>query len=184
MAPTTTFQELNRKQAFDGLVQEVVLLPRKQYTDLESYMDDLVEYLQPQMDEMLRAKDLGIQFNWSPHVKYSTPLMKIVDYDKEENLFRCHDDDDEKKEEYDTPVYLHSGKLQIKNREQLAAKMTEARQRIIETSSDSIHGKSNQVIVSIGKVLFKVINQNNKRVWSGKYYRQDGWRREHSTTYQ
>ena len=100
MAATTTFHDVNRKQAFDGLVQEVVLVPSKQYTDLESYMDDLVEYLQQQMDEMLRAKGRGIQFYWSVQVKYSTPLMKTVDYDDEENWFRCHDDDDDDEEEY------------------------------------------------------------------------------------
>ena len=141
-----------------------MLGPSKQYTDLESYIDDLVEYLQPQMDEMLRAKDLGIQFNWSAHVKYSTPLMKTVDYDNDENWFRCHEDDDEQEEEYEPPVYLYSGNLQIKNREQLAAKLTEARQRIVERSSDNIHGKSNHVIDSIGQGVFKVINQNNKPV--------------------
>ena len=75
----------------------------------------------------------------------------------------CHDDDDdEDDEEYETPVYLHSGNLQIKNREQMAAKMAEARQRITESCSDSIQRKSNQVIVSIGNVCFKVSNQNNK----------------------
>ena len=73
MAATTTFHQVNRKQAFDCLVQEAVLVPSKQYTDLESYMDELVEYLQPQMDKMLLAKGRGIQFNWSVQVKYSTP---------------------------------------------------------------------------------------------------------------
>ena len=121
-------------------------------------MDELLEYLQPQMDQMLRAKDRGIQFCWSVQVKYSTPLM-TVDYDEEVNWFRCHDEDDE---EYETPVYLHSGKLQIKNREQLAAKIAEARQRIIERNSCSIQDKSNQVSESIGHVCFKECNQNNK----------------------
>ena len=126
-------------------------------------MDDLVEYLQPELDEMLRAKDHGIQFYWSEQVKYRTPLMKTVEYDDEENWFRCHDDyDDDDEEEYETPVSLHSGKIQIKNREQLAAKMAEARQSITERNSGSIQGKSNQVIHSIGHVCFKVINQNNK----------------------
>ena len=69
MAAKTTFNEVNRKQAFDGLFQQAVLVPSKQYTDLESYMDDLVEYQQPQMDEMLRANGRGIQFNWSVQVK-------------------------------------------------------------------------------------------------------------------
>ena len=128
MAATTTFNEVNRKQAFDGLVQEVVLVPSKQYTDLESYMDDLVEYLKPQMDEMLRAKDCGIQFYWSVQVNYSTPRMKTVDYDEEENWFRCQEDDANDEDDNETPVYLHPRKNQIKNQEQVAAKMAEARQ--------------------------------------------------------
>ena len=28
-------------------------------------------------------------------MKYSTPLVKTVDYDDEENWFPCHDDDDD-----------------------------------------------------------------------------------------
>ena len=84
---TKTFTEVNRKQAFNGLVQEVILEPSKQYIDLESYFDDLVEYLQPQMDKMLQSKGRGLQFWWSVQVRYSTPLMKTVDYDDEENWF-------------------------------------------------------------------------------------------------
>ena len=164
-APTTTtpttFTEVNRKQAFNGLVQEVILEPSKQYNDLELYLDDLVEYLHPQMDMMLQSKGRGIQFWWSVQVRYSTPLMKIVDYDDEENWFRCHDDDDDDDDD-ETPVYLHSGKLQIQNREQLADKMTEARQLILERNSGSIRGKSNLVIESIGDVCFKVVNNANK----------------------
>ena len=41
----TTFTEVNRKQAFNGLIQEVILEPTKQYIDFESYLHDLVEYL-------------------------------------------------------------------------------------------------------------------------------------------
>ena len=59
---TTTFNEVNRKQVFNGLIQEVILEPSKQYIDLESYLDDLVEYLHLQMDKMLQAKGGGIQF--------------------------------------------------------------------------------------------------------------------------
>ena len=160
IATMPSFSEVNRKQAFDGLVQEVILEPSKQYNDLELYLDDLVEYLHPQMDKMLQAKGRGIQFWWSVQVKYSTPLMKTIDYDDEENWFRCHDDDDDDDDE--TPVYLHSGKLQIKNRDQLADKMAEARQLILERNSGSIRGKSNLVIESIGDVCFKVVNNANK----------------------
>ena len=159
----SNFQEVNRKQAFNGLVQEVILEPSKQDFDLESYLDDLVEYLHPQMDEMLLAKVPGIQFWWSVQVKYSKPLMKTVDNDEEENWFRCQgEDDDDDDEDHATPVYLHSGKLQIQNREQLVDKMAEARQLILERNSGSLRGKSNLVIESIGDVCFKVVNNANK----------------------
>ena len=87
--------------------------------------------------------------------------MKIVDDDYEENWFRCHDDDDDDEDD-ETPVYLHSGKLQIQNRDQLSGKMAEAPQVIIERNSGSIRGKSNLVIESIGDVCFKVVNNANK----------------------
>ena len=64
MAAMTTFHEVDRKQAFGGFVQEVILEPNKQYTDLELYLDDLMEYLFPQMDGMLRAKGRGLIFWW------------------------------------------------------------------------------------------------------------------------
>ena len=57
---TTTFNEVNRKQAFNGLIQEVILEPSKQYLDLESYFDDLVVYLHPQMEKMLQSTGRGI----------------------------------------------------------------------------------------------------------------------------
>ena len=158
----TTFTEVNRKQAFNGLVQEVILEPSKQYNDLELYLEDLVEYLHPQMNKMLQSKGRGIQFWWSVQVKYSTPFMKTVDYDDEENWFRCHDDDDDDDEDEVTPVYLHSGKLQIQNRDQLSDKIEEARQIILERNSGSIRGRSNLVIESIGDVCFKVVNNANK----------------------
>ena len=114
---TTTCNEVNRKQAFGVLVQEVLLEPSKQNTDLESYLDELVEYLQPQMDKMLHAKGRGILFFWRVQVKYSKPRMRRVDYDDEDNWIRCHDEDDYDEDEDDSrPVYLHSAKLQILNR--------------------------------------------------------------------
>ena len=100
MAAVTTFHEVERK-AFGGIAQEVLLEPSKQYNDLELYLDDLMEYLYPQMDEMLRAKGRGIIFWWSVQVKYNRPLVRDVDYDDEENWFLCHDDDDDDDEEDD-----------------------------------------------------------------------------------
>ena len=43
MAAMTTFDEVDRKQAFDGFAQQVILEPNKQYTDLELYLNDLME---------------------------------------------------------------------------------------------------------------------------------------------
>ena len=95
-------------------------------------------------------------------MRYSTPLMKTVDYDDGENWFRCQDDEDDDDDDEETPVYLHSGKLQIQNRHQLPDKRAEARQLILERNSGSIRGKSNLVIESIGDVCFKVVNNANK----------------------
>ena len=53
MAAKTTFQEVDRKQAFNGLIQQVDLEPSKKYSDLELYLGDLMEYLHPQMDKFL-----------------------------------------------------------------------------------------------------------------------------------
>ena len=116
-------------------------------------------------------------------MKYSTPLMKIVDYDDDENWFRYHDDgvDDDDDE---TPVYLHSGKLQIQNREQLSDKMTEARQLILERNSGSIRGKSNLVIESVGDVCFKVVNNANKIERRSNQNRKSRGSRHHATTSQ
>ena len=157
MAATVTFHDVERKQAFDGVVQEVLLEPSKQYNDLELYLNDLMEYLHPQMDKMLSAKGRGIIFWWSVQVNYNAPLVKDVDEDDEEQWFDLHDDDDDEVR----PVYLHSGKLQIPNTDFLAAKMAEARQIILERNSVSIRGKSNVVIDSIGNVCFKLVNNGS-----------------------
>ena len=118
----------------------------------------------------------------SSHHLLSYSLMKNIDYDDEENWFHSHDDgtDDKDDEEYETSVYLHSGQLQIQNREQLAAKMGEARQRINE--SGNIQAKSNQVIASIGRLL-QADHSEQTPVISDEN-RQYGWRREHATTCQ
>ena len=56
----TTFSEVNRKRALNGLLQEVILEPTKQYIDLESYSDDLVEDLQP-----LIYKNFQLKGSWN-----------------------------------------------------------------------------------------------------------------------
>ena len=62
MDPTVNFHEVDNQQAFDGLIQQVDLAHSKNYNDLELYLSDLVEYLQPQIDKILVAKALGIFF--------------------------------------------------------------------------------------------------------------------------
>ena len=80
-------------------------------------------------------------------VNFNRPLVIDADEDDKELCFDLHVDDD------DSPVYLPSSKLQIPNRDQLAAKMPGARQIILDRNSGSIRGKSNVVIDSIGTVF-------------------------------
>ena len=56
-------------------------------------------------------------------VNYYRPLGRDVDEDDEHWFDLHHDEDDD---DDGSPVYLHSGKLQIPNRDQLAAKRAEA----------------------------------------------------------
>ena len=111
----SNFQEVNRKQAFNGLVQEVILETSKQYIDVESYLDEMMEYLQPQKDKMIQANGRGILIGEVDKVRSCTQLMKTVDYDDEDNWFSWHDDADHDDDEIQ--VNLHSGKLQIQNRD-------------------------------------------------------------------
>ena len=95
-------------------------------------------------------------------MKYSTPLMKTVDYVEEENWVACGHEQGEEDDADDTPVYLHWGKRQIPNGDHLAEKMEEARQIILERNSGSIRCKSKVVIESIGDVCFKMVNDTKK----------------------
>ena len=120
-----------------------------------------MDSLHPQMEEMFLAKGVRIQFRWSVQVKYTTPLLKTVDNDEVENWFRCHDDDDDDDDD-ERPVYLHSGKLQIQNRDRVSDRIAEARQVLFESNSVSISGKSNLGFESIGDVCFKVVKNAKK----------------------
>ena len=62
MAAKTTFQEVDIKQTFNGLIQQVDLEPSKKYIDLELYLGDLMEYLHTQMDRFLKFRVLGSTF--------------------------------------------------------------------------------------------------------------------------
>ena len=77
--------------------------------------------------------------------------------------FSCHDDDAHEEDDDDeTPVDLHSGKLRILNRVQLAAKMEETREILLELYIGSIRGNWNVVLESIRDVGFKVVINANK----------------------
>ena len=106
---TSTFNEVNRKQAFDGWIQEVAVEASKQYNDLELYLDDLTEYLRPEMEKMLEGKDRNILFWWSVRVNYNGPWARDVDEDDEEDWFGLPDDEDN--EHHAMSVYLHSGSV-------------------------------------------------------------------------
>ena len=62
MAASDSFHDVERKEAFDGFAQEMLLEASKPYNDLDLYRDDMMVYLQVQMDRMLRAKGRGIVF--------------------------------------------------------------------------------------------------------------------------
>ena len=82
------------------------------------------------------------------------------DEDDEEDCFGLnHDEDDEHQ---GMSVYLHSGKLQVRNRGQLVGKMEEAKQLILQKNNGPIRGKTNLYIKSIGDVCFKVIDNTRK----------------------
>ena len=87
MESKTTFHELDRKQAFDGLIQQEDLEPNKKHSELELYLCDLMEYLHPQMDKFLKVEGPGIFFWWSVQVNYNPPLIKDVKEDDEAHWF-------------------------------------------------------------------------------------------------
>ena len=62
MDPIATSRVVDKQLAFDGLFQQVDLAPTEHYNDLELYLSDLVEYLEPQIDKILEAKARGIFF--------------------------------------------------------------------------------------------------------------------------
>ena len=159
MATSTvpTFSEVNRKQAFDGWMQELALEATCGYYDLEMFLEDLADYLRPEMEKMLEGKDANILFWWSVRVNYNRPWAIDVGVD---GCFGFPDDEDD--EDHAMTVYLDSGKIQVRNRGQLAAKMKEAIQLILQKHNGPIRGETNLVLESIGDVCFKVINNSKK----------------------
>ena len=160
IATMPSFNEVNRKQAFDGWMQEVALESTCGYHDLEMFLDDLADYLRPEMEKMLEGKDANILFWWSLRVNYYDPWTRDDDEDDEEDCFGLNDNEDD--EHQGMSVYLHSGKLQVRNRAQLTGKMEEAKRLILQRNNGPIRGKTNLVLESIGDVCFKVINNAKK----------------------
>ena len=128
MAATTTFHEMNRKQSFDAMVQEVLLESSKPYNVLEQYFAELLEYLHPEMDDMLLAKGSGIQFWWGLQVKYSK-LEPWIMMTRRIGLVA------------DTTRTTTTGKFLIPNRDQLAEKMEDPRHIILQSYRSRIRGK-------------------------------------------
>ena len=108
---------------------------------------------------MLEGKDANILFWWSVRVNYDDPRGDVDD-DDEEDCFGLHDDEDDEQDA--TSVYLHSGKLQVRNRGQLVGKIEEAKRSILQKNNGPIRGKTNLMIESIGDICFKVINNAKK----------------------
>ena len=57
-----------------------------------------------------------------------------------------------------SPVFLHTGKLVITNRDEVEEKLEKAKMVILMRNSDSIRGKSGLVIKSIENTRFKVVD--------------------------
>ena len=105
-----TFSLMEMKQAFGGMIQQVNLEPSKQYIDLERYLFDVVEYLQPELVKNLRESDGDIYLFLSVDVKYNNPWQRFG-----------NDDDDEPDD--DKPFTLSSGKIFINNLDKFIAKI-------------------------------------------------------------
>ena len=132
----------------------MVLEPTKQYTDLELYLDDMLEYLYRKMDKIFQLMVGSSYFSGvSKSKKHPRPASDVDD----NTYANSHEHDDEE----NNPFWLHSGKLLLSIRDQLAGKMAEARLIILERNSVSIRVKSKVVIISIGKVCFKLGNNAN-----------------------
>ena len=64
---------MEMKQAFGCIIQQVDLEPNKEYIDLERYLFDMVEYLQPELVMNIGESDGGIYLFPSVDVKYNNP---------------------------------------------------------------------------------------------------------------
>ena len=154
-----TFSVVEMKQAFGDMIQEVYLEPSKQYIDLERYLFDLMEYLQPELAKNLGESDAGIYLFLSVDVKYNNPWQRVGNDDDDES-----DDDD--------PFTLHSEKLYIKKLDQLAEKLETAARNISVQNEGPIRGMTNLVIGSIDNACYKVVKKSKPEHRLSKIWHQ------------
>ena len=173
---------MDRKQSFNGFVQDVLLEPSKESNDFELDFDDLIEELYRKMDEILRPNRRAVLVCWSVQGKNSARLMMNVDWDEEENWIGCGDERDVDEDLETSAVYLHRRKLHKAIRDHLAARILRRDVIFLERNNDSIRGKSNGIIDSIGKVCFKIVKNPKRLKRSGNQNSQGRWSRDHPST--
>ena len=130
------FHEVDREEAFGGLIKQVDLQSSNPHAGLEEYTSELCDYLKGVIDELIVEKG-PINFWLSVTVNYSHPSNEA---------------------KKGRPVFLHTGKLVITNREEVEEKLQKAMMVILKRNSDSIREKSGLVINSIENTRFKVVD--------------------------
>ena len=133
--PIKKFREVDRKEGFGGLIQQVDLQSRKQYDGLEEYLKDLTIHLKELINPILKHKG-GINFWLSIQVNYSRGS---------------------KDSKIDRSIYLHTGKLVIFACV-LEDKLKQAMDIIIKRNSTALREKSGMIIDSISSARFKIVD--------------------------
>ena len=134
-ASSKKFREVDRKEGFGGLIQQVDLQSRKQYGGLEEYLTDLTEYLKELIKPILKDKG-GINFWLSIQVIYRRGS---------------------KEAKVDRSIYLHTGKLVIFPCV-LEGKLKQAMDVILQRNYSSHRDKSGLIIDSIPSARFKIVD--------------------------
>ena len=129
------FIEVDRKEGFGGLFQQVDLQPRKVYGGLEEYLNALTEHLRALMEPMLKEKG-GINFWLSVQVAYT----------------RAHG-----QAPLPRSIYLHTGKLVIFQCT-LETQLKYAMNIILQRNATTLREKSGLIIDSIHKTRFKIVD--------------------------
>ena len=98
---------------------------------------DLVDYLQPELEKNLGESERGIYLFLTGDVTYDNPWERLANHDDE-----YHDVE---------PFTLHSVKLKIKNRDQLAEQLEKAGRKICGENEGPIRAMPNFLFDSIGR---------------------------------